>query len=277
MKEFNRIAVLLVGELRSWARASKYLINFFNQRAQQVDYYLVTWDVTTITSELITVSDQDVLIPFDQNNVKPYRYKILETIGRRESTFYNQAWLAKVANLLKRQVEVDENFIYDQVIETRPDIYLRRTNLKWEACGDFEFEAGCVDHPHTVPDGLAHIPDYYYRTNSFTNDILANRYANYFGDHHYTTNCHIGWNFTNQHWLIVQYLFDRRLQPRVYPRHYSLHYLTDDYHFFCCIRPNFPEDLDLDSVDYTILDNWFISWNRTLQDQFYYQTETKDI
>jgi len=38
----KRLAVLLVGEYRTWPIASAAIFNFFNNRAEQVDYYFVT-------------------------------------------------------------------------------------------------------------------------------------------------------------------------------------------------------------------------------------------
>ena len=40
----KRLAVLLVGEYRTWPISSTAIFNFFNNRAEQIDYYFVTWD-----------------------------------------------------------------------------------------------------------------------------------------------------------------------------------------------------------------------------------------
>jgi hypothetical protein len=259
----NRIAVLLVGELRTWPKAAKYLFNFFNDRATQVDYYFVTWDISTDTGKQISIGYEDIIHPFNQNNIKLYDYKILAPIGKQRTTFYNQAWLAKVGNLLKRRVEQRENFIYDQVIETRPDIYLRRQSNErflWSMCKDFEYEGG---RPVLGNDGYSNgfltMPDHYWRTNSYTNDIVANRFSFKKSTEHYTVTWHVSWTFYNHHWTISNYMFTKLLKPGSYEESSS----TRDYAYFCAIRPNFPEDMNLDEQHpWEILQPMFINWGQ---------------
>lgn len=261
MKTFNRLAVLIVGETRTWHKAAKYLFNFFNDRAEQVDYYFVTWGVSTDTGEKVPVTYEDVIAPFDENGVKLYDYKILEPIGKQRTTFYNQAWLAKVANILKRRTEQRENFIYDQVIETRPDVYLRRQPAgihPWEPCNDFEYEGGRpVSGDDGQSNGFLTMPDHYWRTNSYTNDIVANRFSFKKSTEHYTVTWHVSWQFYNHHWTMCNYMFTKLLKPRKYENDSS----TKDYAFFCAIRPNFPDNLDFDQADaWATLHPLFESW-----------------
>ena len=70
-----------------------------------------------------------------------------------------------------------ENFIYDQVVETRPDVYLRRQPKgihPWFSCNDFEYEGGrpFADDGSGYTNGFLTMADHYWRTNSYTNDII---------------------------------------------------------------------------------------------------------
>jgi hypothetical protein len=267
MNKINRMAVLLVGELRTWPIAHRYLFNLFADKAQQVDYYFVTWNTSTETGQEVIVTDADVVSPFNDYNQNLVSYKIIEPIGKQRTTFWNQSWLAKVGNILKRQHEQEQGFVYDQVVETRPDIYLRRNtqNRPWEPCKDFDYEAGMLTNND---NGFLCIDDWYFRTNSFTNDLLASRYSYKKPLKHYTTMSKVHWQFYNQHWSMVQHLYRRMLKPR--SQEFTPGWKTStDYSFFCAIRPNFPTDVDLDTVPWETLDQWFISWGRPFNDVFY--------
>lgn len=261
----KRIAVLLCGEFRTWAIASQYLFNFFRDRAEQIDYYFVTWNTTTQTGEVLTVTEKDILTPFEQHGQKIFRSAILDQITRTHTTYENQSWLVKTANILKRETEISEGFVYDQVVETRPDIYLRRSKDKlhdWVSCVDFEYEGGCPGHQHVSKDGWLTFPDYYFRTNSYTNDLLSNRYSWTSPRNYFIRGASVGWNLTDHHWVMYQYVCDRRLLPRVYPEKYAKYYQTTDYNFFCAVRPNFPTDINWDDQPWRLLDDLFISWGQ---------------
>lgn len=259
VNNINRLAVILIGEFRTWKIASKYLINFFSARATQVDYFFVTWNVTTQTKEILSVTDADIVEPFNAYNGNLVDYKILEPIGRHNTTYYNQAWLAKFGNMLKRKYEQKNNFVYDQVVETRPDCYFRKSDTDWKICKDFEYEGAC---PRPHDNGFLGIHDVYFRTTSFTNDLLSNRYKFEKSKDYENLVSSNHWEFTNHHWTMSQVLFNRLLNP-------ISHNDTGDFTFFCCVRPNFPTDKDLDQIHWKTLDDMFVGWGKPYEDFFY--------
>ena len=259
LKNINRLAVIIVGELRTWKVASQYLFNFFDRRAEQVDYFFVTWSVSSQTGELLQITSDDITEPFEKYNKNLIDYKICEPIGRHKTTYYNQAWLSKLGNMLKRNFEVSNDFVYDQVIETRPDCYFRSSDTKWVICKDFEYEGAC---PKTWDSGLLGVTDVYFRTTSFTNDLLSDRYK-YMKSAHYNeliNDTH--WEFNNHHWSLTEMLFKRLLNP-------ISHNDTGDFTFFCCVRPNFPTDVNLDTINWKTLDDLFIGWGKPFENFFY--------
>ena len=244
---YNRVAVLLIGELRTWKHSSKYIINTLNKIAEKVDWYLVTWDIDESSGTPIHIVDEDVLLPFQKNNIKPINYKILPTIGKQRTTFYNNAWLSKVANILKREVECSQEFIYDNVIECRVDLYLKKNNTNWQSCHEFELIG-----PSTVNlNGVMGSADLYYRSGSYTNDILSNRYRSRTSKDHYTMVSQVYQKFNDHHWVLNQYIKSKFLDV-----------LTVKDSLIVPFRDNFPTDKNLDDMSFNELDNLFQSFNK---------------
>ena len=245
---YNRVAVLLIGELRTWKHSSKYIINTLNSVAKKVDWYLVTWDTDESTGKLINITDEDVLLPFQKNNVEPINYKILPTIGKQRTTFYNNAWLSKVANILKREVECNEDFIYDNVIECRVDLYLKKNNTNWQPCQEFEL----IGPSAVNSNGIMASADLYFRSGSYTNDILSNRYRSRPSKNHYTMASQVYRKFNDHHWILNQYIKSKLL---------DVLQVTDS--TMIPIRDNFPTDINLDNIPFKDLNNLFFSFKKT--------------
>lgn len=201
------LAVLLAGEFRTWTKCAEYMFRFFDHQAnhiEQIDYFFATWSTSSdLPGKTIMV--EDVQSSFNQHGKNLVSVSVIPTINRKSSTFYNQAYLAKVVNILKRENEIKNDFIYDQVVETRPDIYIRSAGVPWRPMTDYQV-CNCNFYGKT-DIGFSEIDDVYYRSNSFTNDILANRYW-YRKSHssyvHYGTGAIQNWH--NHHCMIAEYL-----------------------------------------------------------------------
>jgi hypothetical protein len=244
---YNRVAVLLIGELRTWKHSSKYIINTLNNVADKVDWYLVTWDIDESSGESIHIVDEDVLLPFQKNNIEPTSYKILPTIGKQRSTFYNNAWLSKVANILKREVECNEEFVYDNVIECRVDLYLKKNNKNLQPCQEFELIGPSAGNLNGIMASI----DLYFRSGSYTNDILSNRYRSRPAKNHYTMVSQVYQKFNDHHWILNQYIKSKFLDV-----------LTVKDLLMVPFRDNFPTDKNLDDISFRELDNLFQSFNK---------------
>jgi hypothetical protein len=244
----KKLAVLLIGQYRSWPTVSKYILNFFKHRATSVDYFFVTWERDWV--DQLVIKD-DILDNFDQNTAT---IKIVPDIAEINS-FYRAAYLAKQANLLKKQKELSENFIYDQVVETRHDIYLRKNNYPWNLCRDYEYNIGDISARDTaVKINPLVIPDLYIRTNSFTNDILSNRYIrSRLSSTRMTStfNDQSNIKFLDSHHLLSDYLMENRL-VQIWAEHY-------DYSFALNVRKD--PGVDLDTVPLTELDKTIVLCN----------------
>jgi hypothetical protein len=173
--KMNRLAVILIGQYRTWPICAPYLQNFFASKTKQVDYFFVTWNKTgTYHNGLwsaadITVTEEDILQYFKTTNVV---CKMLPEIPER-NTYYKMAYLAREANKLKLQKEQEENFIYNSVVETRPDLFLAPGAHEWSECKDLMYYGDKI----SVLNGNMFIGDTYLRTSSETYNIVSNRIA----------------------------------------------------------------------------------------------------
>jgi hypothetical protein len=228
----KRLAVIIAGEYRMWPVASRYLFDYFKDRAEQIDYFFVTWNLNAG----MPLSELDITGYFANHHLSAFR--ICDVIPEKH-TYYKQAYLSKVGNILKRQRELTDNFVYDQVIETRPDLYIRREFQAWIPCQDFEYVIAptMMTVEGTTP-GMLFTMDFYYRSTSLTNDIISNRYWNIKSTFNNNANITSGAPFVGHHWFLPDYLMQHRLisqSNRV------------DYGFNTVIRSYFP-DVDLDTL-----------------------------
>lgn len=185
----KKIAVCLVGELRTWHRAKNYLFRFFDQLSKdigcQIDYYFVTWSTSSkkfcTRDEVDLVNDIDITDSFVGKNLIAYHIESFKNFEKYTwLRYFYSAHLSKICGILKRQHELNNNFFYDQVIETRPDLFIKYSTSRIAEsyhnthCRDFEIAAGVI-YCKDEPKGSFEFNDVYWRTSSFGHDIMANR------------------------------------------------------------------------------------------------------
>lgn len=244
--KINKLAVLLCGDFRAWPRSAEYVFKYADYLSDDVDYYFSTWKETsdywyTDINELKTkrpVIDDDVTKEFIKYNKNLINHQLSTNIlDRHTTTYYYQSYLAKIANVMKRRYELDNNFIYDQVVEMRPDLYINAETSIIDDLNDFE----CllyIENPGdiTVPGAI----DLHYRSNSFGNDLMSNRF------YHqksfalkYLKNFTLHNDIINNHQILADYMYQKRIKPI---QGIGLHKQV-------VIRTNFPIG-DLDKADY---------------------------
>jgi len=156
--------------------------------------------------------------------------------------------LSKIANKLKQDAEVANQFVYDQVVETRSDIYFRESDpaiaeLEYSPwgmlCDDYEYQGGVVG-PSPFNEGTLFINDTYTRMNSFTHDILSSRI-----DYH---GAELAYQTPDPHHLLADYLATHNIQRIDHPQ--------QDFYCTTVIRNQAIEsDLNSLSIDSIILLN----------------------
>jgi hypothetical protein len=242
--KINRLAVLLCGDLRTWDTTADNIFKLMESCADNVDYYFATWTTTqdfwcpqteSIKSQRTesiksqrAVQEHEITDKFHGRNLIKYQLVELSKYdpAERLPTFYYQAYLSKLANIFKRRYELENNFVYDQVIELRPDLGIEfqgKPSLGMKPCREFEYS---ISHTFYGPEGmyLGMLSDFYYRAASFTNDIISNRCTYYHHDTP-TTNYLCGLTIVNHnHWLLFSYIYSRLLV-----NHYVINHTGDFY------------------------------------------------
>jgi hypothetical protein len=253
----KRLAVIVAGEYRTWDISHKYFFKTFAGRAEQIDYYFVTWDTTIASSRwnptYRPVIDQDVTRYFDEQH-RLVSFKIIPTESvARNHTYYLKAYLSKVGNILKREKEIQGDFIYDQVIDTRPDIYFRLDTYPTPFYPLQDLELSTADDSSMGnavwinTSGYASIVDVYLRTNSFTHDLISARVLD--------ARSQITKQFYNQ-------ILEGKTHHQLLAHHIMAHNIRasfgSDYLFYKPIRFNLSADVDLDQLSRQELHDLFI-------------------
>lgn len=204
--KYNRIAVVFVGHYRTLKLCMPHYTWFFNQMAKTVDYYFVTWEMNDYAeSDIIknnlmplTHYETDLRLNIFGSLLKGHRFvKDLQFPNFNFKPYDNNyglwkilrlTYLAKIAQQLKKDYEAEHNFVYDQVIETRPDLYFesktgddryRLTDCQ-DNCILTDCSTVCQTENHWDPTVHTieqfHSGNWYWRMNSDTYDGYSNRY-----------------------------------------------------------------------------------------------------
>jgi hypothetical protein len=245
----GRIAVIITGEVRTWSITKQSIFDYVESLSDNIDYYFVSWNETTefwkhdsLRQIKKTVTDADIIQSFNNRNLVSYKLiPLIET----DNGYYLRAHLSKIANILKRQYELKNDFIYDQVVELRPDVYIpKKSNVKI-ACCDFEYVVGEV---YTHYQELPSIPDLYLRTSSAGNDILATRNSyNRFDDIKQFKNLLVrSMDFEpvpssrDPHYILLDFIMSKRLIPLKN---------QSEAEQATVVRPNFPDNFATLSIE----------------------------
>lgn len=204
--KYNRIAVIFVGHYRTLKLCMPHHTWFFNQMAKNVDYYFVTWEMNDYPQSVIIKNNLMPLVHYEADlrlNVFGSLLKGHQFVNELKfpnSDFKpcddnNGLWktlrltyLAKIAQQLKKEYEVKHNFTYDQVIETRPDLYFNpKTNndryrltdcqdnyILTDYCTVTQTEDRWDSSVNTIEQFQS--GNWYWRMNSDTYDSYSNRY-----------------------------------------------------------------------------------------------------
>ena len=244
----ERLAVLLCGDLRTWDQACESIFKYSESIGKTVDYYFATWNSTRdlwIHPSLRDqtkryISEQEITSKFSERNLVSVRIFDLDKVDQYAVTYYYQSFLSKIANIEKRKYELANNFVYDQVIELRPDLgvdFDAKENgigiKNIRDCKNFEYK---ISHVHYGCDlRIPHLTDFYFRSDSFTNDVLSNRYW-FSKDTMKYSQAHSGLN-VNNHWLLSSYVMHRRLLDNELFSDPGILYTIEE-HGIWPIRPN---------------------------------------
>ena len=181
-----KIAVCMSGQLRQWEIAKENQKWFWETSGVEIDYFIHTWDYSGdregVSQPYIT---RDVSREEFDKVVDWYKPKGCMFDDRKQDFFYaNDHWSSLFYSMaqsmiLKRQYEIDNDFEYDLVIKTRPDVVFDpRYHFSWEPLEDnilFATQGGLMEsefHMFNTNDMVFYgksytmdlvIPMYFYR------------------------------------------------------------------------------------------------------------------
>ncbi len=181
-----KIAVCMSGQLRQWKVAKENQKWFWETSGVEIDYFIHTWDYSGdregVSQPYIT---RDVSRKEFDKLVDWYKPKGCMFDDRKQDFFYaNDHWSSLFYSMaqsmiLKRQYEIDNDFEYDLVIKTRPDVVFDpRYHFSWEPLEDnilFATQGGLMEsefHMFNTNDMVFYgksytmdlvIPMYFYR------------------------------------------------------------------------------------------------------------------
>lgn len=183
-----RIAVCMSGQLRQWdygKENQKWFWSSFNAEDYEVDYFIHTWTYSQDRpgcSQPYTTRE----VPAEEfeSLVKWYGPKRAVFDDKQSTDFFaNDHWSSLFYSmgqsiLLKQEYELENNFKYDLVIKTRPDIVFSpeyHAHINWNLLNDGQL--------HTTHGGIMpaehnsiNFNDIVFYGNSYTMDLLVNMY-----------------------------------------------------------------------------------------------------
>ena len=193
-----RIAVCLSGQLRNWELAYHNQMIHWIHGEHDVDYFTHTWNYS---GDRTHISHDYVYRDIDDNEydrfIQIYKPKKSILESKKQEFFYdNDHWSSLFYSfsksiLLKREYELENNFEYDIVVKSRPDVIfnpLEKPKWPWAFTTnkhelDFAKETYSdnklfTTHAGSMPQefGMFNINDCVFLSNSYTMDLMMNIY-----------------------------------------------------------------------------------------------------
>lgn len=130
MKKMKHIAVVLRGHVRTWHFNAPKVFEFYDEIADNVDYYFTTWD---------TSNTDDVKETFNKRNLIHYQIisanleggDSINDIGKYYNGHIGPAFMNTLILPYKRLREKELDQKYDCIFDTRPDVIPQRIKYIW--------------------------------------------------------------------------------------------------------------------------------------------------
>ena len=258
-----KIAVCMSGQLRQWEIAKENQKWFWETSGVEIDYFIHPWDYS---GDREGVSQPYVMRDVSQEEfnevVDWYKPKKYMLDNKKQDFFYaNDHWSSLFYSLaqsikLKREYEIENNFEYDLVIKTRPDVVFDpQYFFSWEPLEHnvlFTTQGGIMEHEFYMYNAN----DMVFYGTSYTMDLMMSMY------------------FYRQKVLDERNMFDKKLfvgplGPGVLMQEYFRDYgitaqtIQPNRHTFIetLVKLGCPQDLDLfQHNDFHKMEKYFRDW-----------------
>jgi hypothetical protein len=116
-----RAAVVLRGHLRTWRYSKHSIFNTMDSAFDRTDYYCCLWrSSNSAFAELVSDFEGKNLISLEVLDPTLLPYNL------RFDSYAAPSWQSNRCAAKKRELETNQNFNYDIVIETRPDVWMQQ-------------------------------------------------------------------------------------------------------------------------------------------------------
>jgi hypothetical protein len=166
----KNIAVILRGHFRTWDYTHKAVFKFYDSIAENVEYYIVTWQLENMATDRFTD-------PLKDHNKKLIKLLTMPTNSVYHTSWHGPSWLNHSIIPYKKQRE--REITYDAVFDTRPDIIYKKISNKPALLPELNTLYVTRYEPQQGPDGFKHIgiEDHFMMSNSDVHDRINMRHA----------------------------------------------------------------------------------------------------
>jgi hypothetical protein len=267
MGVFMKVAVCLSGQLRQWEMAKENQKWFWEScigtEVKEVDYFIHTWnysgDREGVSQPYIT---RDVSQEEFDNVVDWYKPKKYFLDDKKQNYFYeSDHWSSLFYSMaqsimLKREYEIENNFEYDVVIKSRPDVVFDPIyHFSWEHLENnilYTTHGGNMEHEF----GMYNVNDCVFYSNSYTMDLVSQMYS-------------YRQKMLDERNMFEDKLFTGSIGPGVLMQEYFREYGITSQSIQACkynfvetlVKLGCPEDLDLfQHNDFHKMEKYFRDW-----------------
>ena len=262
-----KVAVCLSGQLRQWEIAKENQKWFWEScigtEVKEVDYFIHTWnysgDREGVSQPYIT---RDVSQEEFDNVVDWYKPKKYFLDDKKQNYFYeSDHWSSLFYSMaqsimLKREYEIENNFEYDVVIKSRPDVVFDPIyHFSWEHLENnilYTTHGGNMEHEF----GMYNVNDCVFYSNSYTMDLVSQMYS-------------YRQKMLDERNMFEDKLFTGSIGPGVLMQEYFREYGITSQSIQACkynfvetlVKLGCPEDLDLfQHNDFHKMEKYFRDW-----------------
>lgn len=259
-----RVAVLISGQLRNWRISRDNQLWFWttmNIPDVQVDYFTHTWtysqDREGVTKPYVTrdISEEEYNEFIDFYKPKGHKIDSLRTKDFVSNDHWSSLFYSYAQTLaLKREYEIENNFTYDLVIKSRPDVVFDpSTHCEIPS----KLHDGCIfttfGGPMPMEFNIINFNDCVFLGNSYTMDLTQNIY--FFRQYYVNDKFNHSWNVHPLGPGTLLHEFFREYGITPYFRLGWMEILT---------RGGCPEDLNLfEFPDYVEMKKYFMNWYKS--------------
>ena len=180
-------AIFLRGHARTWNLIKNDVIKFFDEKFNKPHWYVGIWDTTTVTPLSLKEDFKDSNLIYVNSNIN--ENSLEDRFGRTlfsvetflklyQNSYLKISYLDFFLNIEKKEYELSNNLIYDNVHFIRPDILYEEKPMYGECTLKMQpMEVTGLDYNILPDDGnFTQFSDFYMKAGSVATNIFCSRF-----------------------------------------------------------------------------------------------------